>query len=108
MSLADSERRTASQSVELSPNWEMFPHEQVYQCHVVLWPEDEGGFSAHCANLLGVVSQGDDQTEALANIADCFRETINYYREANKPIPWDKVAVDRPKDSIERWIAVRR
>lgn len=88
------------------PNWSSFEHETVFQCHVILWPEDSG-FSAHCKNLAGVISQGDTEQEALKNVADCFRETIAYYREAGKAIPWGPVGVERPEGCRERWIEVR-
>lgn len=79
----------------------------VYECRVVFVPEEEGGYSAHCLNLPGVISQGDDVNEAIENIADAFRETILYHLEAKEDIPWEDVDVDRPKGTIERWILVK-
>ncbi len=77
-----------------------------YRCRVLLCPEDVG-FSAHCLNLLGVISEGDTEKEALDNMGDSFRETLSYYREANRQIPWGGVDVPRPAGSLERWIVVR-
>jgi predicted RNase H-like HicB family nuclease len=104
MSTADI--RHATNLEPITPNWTTFEHEKVFQCHVILWPEEEG-FSAHCANLRGVISQGDTEEEALDNIADCFRETVAYYREAGEIIPWGLVAIERPAGFLERWIEVR-
>ncbi len=87
--------------------WTSFEQEAVIQCHAILCPDESGGFSAHCANLPGVVSQGDTEQEAIGNIADCFRETIAYYRSAGETIPWGEVEIDRPVGFLERWIEVR-
>lgn len=65
-----------------------FPHDEVLECRAYLCPEEEGGFSIHCINLAGVMSQGDDESEAIENIKDAFRETVNYYRDSGKPVPW--------------------
>lgn len=99
--------RRASNAITLTPTWENFDHETAFQCHVILWPEDEGGYSAHCANLIGVVSQGDTIAEAMDNIADAFKETLAYYRDAGERVPWGKVEAERPSGYLERRILVR-
>jgi predicted RNase H-like HicB family nuclease len=105
MSIADS--RIATNVAQILPNWTHFEHETAFRCHVILWPEEDGGFSAHCTNLAGVVSQGDSMQEALNNIAECFRATIEYYRESGERIPWGDVSVERPTGFLERSIEVR-
>lgn len=81
-------------------------NQQTYECRVLLCPEEEGGFSAHALRLLGVVSQGETKEEALENIREAFRGTILTYRESGQSVPWGEFEIDRPKDSIERWILV--
>ena len=86
---------------------ETFGHEEAYDCRVLLCPEEEGGFSAHCLNLPGVISQGDTVSEAMENIRDAFRETLLYYREAQTSIPWDAVDVERTPGCQEKATTVR-
>lgn len=80
-----------------------------YECRVLLCPETEGGFSAHALNIAGVVSEGDSVDEALANIADAFKATIQYHLDSKCDIPWrddDRSYFSGVVVAIERWIAV--
>ena len=45
---------------------------------VVLREEPEGGYSAHCIDVPGAISEGKNRKEALANI----KEAIEGYLEA--------------------------
>jgi len=79
-----------------------------YECRVILCPEDEG-YSAHALNIAGVVSEGNTENEALSNIGDAFKATIEYHLEAKSPIPWrdgDPEFFGTLQNTIERWIAV--
>ena len=80
--------------------------DNVFECHVLLCPEVEGGYSAHALRLPGVATQGDTIDEALENIKEAFRGAISVYREANEQIPWEGITIDRPAGSLERWILV--
>lgn len=80
--------------------------QDTFECRVLLCPEEDGGYSAHALRLLGVVSQGETKEEALENIREAFRGAILAYRESGQTIPWGEFEIDRPKDSIERWILV--
>jgi len=80
---------------------------EAYQCRALLCPEPEGGFSAHCVNLRGVISQGDSEAEAIENIADAFRETLLYCRDSGEKPLWGSVEVDAPPGTKEKWILVR-
>ena len=78
-----------------------------YECRTLLCPEAEGGFSAHAIYLPGVVTQGETEEEALAMMADAFREAVLSYRAEQMPIPWqDEPIVQRTAGSKERWILV--
>ena len=79
---------------------------RVYECRVMLVPENAGGYSAHAMQLPGVVSEGESEEEALANIRDAFCTAIQVYLEEGQPIPWHEVAIEKPQGAHERWIAV--
>lgn len=83
-----------------------YPDTAVYACDVLLCPDDDGGFSAHCLNLRGVVSQGDDEADAISNIRDAFRETVLYYRDKGQQIPFGIVDVERTPNCIIKKIDV--
>jgi predicted RNase H-like HicB family nuclease len=85
--------------------WEPFG-ENVFVCRVLLCPEPEGGYSAHALRLPGVASQGESIAEALQNIKEAFRAAISVYRENNEKIPWERITIDRPAGSLERWMLV--
>src|SRR5262245_52790991 len=59
-----------------------------YRCAVDLLREEDGRYSVWVANLPGVVSQGDTQEEALANIQEAFKAVIESYKAASEAIPW--------------------
>jgi predicted RNase H-like HicB family nuclease len=80
--------------------------DRVYECRVLVCPEDEGGYSVHALRLPGVVSQGETIDEALANISEAFAGAMRVYLADNMDVSWENVDVDRPKGSIERWILV--
>lgn len=87
-------------------DYKVFEHETVFRCDVLL-SQEEDGFSAQCTNLPGVISQGDDEADAMRNICDAFRETILYYRENNLAIPFGKVDVERTPNCREKFVDVR-
>ena len=86
-------------------SYNQFDHETVYRCNFILCPEDVG-FSAHCLNLRGVISEGDDEAEAIRNISDAFRETVLYYRESNLAIPFGYVAIEKTPGCREKTVDV--
>jgi antitoxin HicB len=79
---------------------------RAFEVRVLLIPEEGGGYSAHALRLPGVVSEGETIKEALTNIEDAFRASIETYEEAGGPIPWGDADVERTPKSIERWILV--
>jgi predicted RNase H-like HicB family nuclease len=78
---------------------------RTFECKVLLCPEEGGGFSAHALRLPGVVSEGENIDDALANIADAFRAAIQVYLESGA-IPWTDNPVERAKGCQERWVLV--
>lgn len=77
-----------------------------YQCRALLVPEPDGGYSVHALRLPGVVSEGESEAEALANIAEAFAAAISSYLDAGESVPWEDVVVDDAVHGIERWIIV--
>jgi predicted RNase H-like HicB family nuclease len=61
---------------------------------VMLGQEPEGGYSAQCLELPGVISEGENRKEALANI----REAIEWYLEA---FPEEIDQLKRKKELVE-------
>lgn len=57
---------------------------------VVVFPADDGGggYQAAVPSIPGIVSQGNTQEEAFANIEDALRTTIQSYKDDNQQIPW--------------------
>jgi antitoxin HicB len=80
--------------------------DNAYECRILICPEPDGGYSVHAIRLPGVVSEGETIDEAIANIEDAFRATAQSYLDDSGVIPWADVDIDRPKNSLERWILV--
>jgi predicted RNase H-like HicB family nuclease len=59
--------------------------------HVVLHPEEDGGFWVECPSLPGCLSQGDTREEALANIKEAIEAYIESLQKHGEPIPDDNV-----------------
>lgn len=81
--------------------------ENVFQCRVLLCPEDVGGYSAIALRLPGVVSQGESVEDALKNVSEAFAAAVGVYLEEGGRIPWEDVSVERSKGCLERRILVR-
>ena len=81
--------------------------ENDFECRILLLPEPSGGYSAHAINLPGVVSQGESDEEAVANLQEAFAGAIQAYQEAGEKIPWTTTETqEKPQDAKERWIVV--
>jgi predicted RNase H-like HicB family nuclease len=104
------EVREGAVTFDVPPNQEWKKNNgHTYECRVILSPEDEGGYSAHAVNIAGVVSEGNDIPDAIANIREAFAATLEYYLESQTAIPWrsgDPEFFDSLKNSIELWISV--
>jgi antitoxin HicB len=60
-----------------------------YSFSVILEPQENGGFTVLVPALPEVVTEGDDEQEALANAGEAIRAILAYRRENGIPIPDD-------------------
>jgi len=60
-----------------------------YSFSVVLEPQEDGGFTVLVPALPEVVTEGDDEKEALANAREAIQAILAYRRENGIPIPAD-------------------
>jgi antitoxin HicB len=56
---------------------------------VVLEPQAEGGFTVSVPALPEVVTEGDNETEAMVMAEDAIRAVLAYRRDHGIPIPGD-------------------
>ncbi len=61
--------------------------EQVYRVPLVLTPQPEGGYTVTSPALPGLVTEGDSLEEAVANVEDALRATLELYEDIGRPIP---------------------
>ena len=73
---------------------------------VILLPEAEGGYSVWAATLPGVVSQGNTEAEALANIREALEGALQTYQELGESIPWAAEPEPAAAGAETRWIEV--
>jgi antitoxin HicB len=60
-----------------------------YSFSVILEPQMDGGFSVLVPALPEVVTEGDNEEEALANAAEAIRAVLSYRQDHGIPIPID-------------------
>ena len=60
-----------------------------YSFSVILEPQEGGGFTALVPALPEVVTEGEDEKEALTNAEEAVRAVLEYRRENGLPIPPD-------------------
>jgi len=64
-----------------------------YSFSVVLEPQPDGGFSVLVPALPEVVTEGDDEQEALNNAQEAIRAILEYRRDKGILIPADADAL---------------
>jgi antitoxin HicB len=64
-----------------------------YSFSVILEPQEGGGFTVLVPALLEVITEGDSETEALANAEEAIRAILSYRQDNGIAIPTDA----RPK-----------
>jgi len=67
--------------------------------HVCLIREDNGFYSAVVANLPGCGSCGASEEEAVVNVQEAIRGTIQSYIADGKDIPWN-MAEEIPEGTV--------
>ncbi len=60
-----------------------------YSFSVILEPQTGGGFSVLVPALPEVVTEGDNEEEALANAEEAIRAVLSYRQDHGIPIPTD-------------------
>jgi len=64
-----------------------------YSYTVLFEPADEGGFTATCPALPGLVTEGDTLEEARAMAQDAIRAYLESLHKDRQPIPMDRIPV---------------
>ena len=59
----------------------------VYRVPLVMTPQDEGGYTVTSPVLPGLVTEGDSLEEALTNVEDALRATLELYEDTGRPVP---------------------
>lgn len=83
--------------------WTNYAPQTCFECRIALIPESDGGFSVYAINLPGVVSQGESETEAIANIIDALAGALAEYK-IDGEIPWSDEFIE--EGVIERRVLV--
>lgn len=60
-----------------------------YSYSVILEPQEGGGFTVLVPALPEVVSEGDNEQEALANVEEAIRAILAYRQEQGMTLPSD-------------------
>ena len=63
--------------------------DEQYSFSIVLEPQEDGGFTVLVPALPEVVTEGDNETEALANAEEAIRAVLAYRRDNGIAIPAD-------------------
>jgi antitoxin HicB len=59
----------------------------VYRVPLVLAPQPEGGYTVTSPALPGLVTEGDSLKQALENVEDALRATLELNADTGRPIP---------------------
>jgi antitoxin HicB len=59
----------------------------VYRVPLVLTPQTEGGYTVTSPVLPGLITEGDSLKEALDNVEDALRATLELYEDTGRPVP---------------------
>jgi antitoxin HicB len=59
----------------------------VYRVPLVLTPQQENGYTVTSPALPGLVTEGDSLEQALANVQDALRATLELYEDTGQPVP---------------------
>jgi antitoxin HicB len=62
---------------------------ELFSFSVILEPQEGGGFTVLVPALPEVVTEGDDEKQALTNAEEAIRAILEYRRDNGIPIPDD-------------------
>jgi antitoxin HicB len=68
----------------------------VYRVPLVMTPQPEGGYTVTSPTLPGLVTEGDSLEQALENVEDALRATLELYEDMGRPIPAHGAASNQP------------
>lgn len=54
---------------------------------VILYPEEDGGWSVECPSLPGCFSQGDTKEEAVQNVKEAISLYLEFLESEGRPVP---------------------
>jgi antitoxin HicB len=74
---------------------------RVYRVPLVLTPRAEGGYTVTSPALPGLVTEGDSLEQALANVEDALRATLELYEDTGRKVP-DGLVHDPEAGAIQR------
>jgi len=60
------------------------PH--VYRVPLVLSPQPEGGYTVTSPTVPDLVTEGDSLEQALENVEDALRATLELYEDTGRPL----------------------
>ena len=60
---------------------------QVYRVPLTPTPQPEGGYTVTSPALPVLVTEGDSLEQALENVQDALRATLELYEETGRPVP---------------------
>lgn len=78
-----------------------------YVYPAVLRRAPEGGFSVTFPDVPEAITQGDDETEALAMAADCLATAISWRMTRNRPVPLPSPVRNRPAIPLSPLLATK-
>ena len=61
--------------------------QHVYRVPLVLTTQEEGGYTVTSPALPGLVTEGDSLEQALENVRDALRATLELYEDTDRPVP---------------------
>lgn len=66
----------------------------LYRVPLLLVPRPEGGYTVTSPALPGLVTEGDTLDEALANVEDALRATLELYEDTGRTVPDEVIGDD--------------
>jgi predicted RNase H-like HicB family nuclease len=89
---------------ELAGDWRT---DRAYRFHILVIKENDGAYSAVVLNLPGTGSCGDTEEDAMHNVVEAIRGSMDILLESGNPIPWRNSTGDPiPDGAKQKWIFV--